>query len=84
MSLDSVRSLFDKTIGEREKEREREGPNFINVLLTAFTLVAPKSVRIQSNPQYLFTLLGSTCAKAVHRTLVKLTQGDGGKEGVKT
>ncbi len=49
------------------------GLNFINVLCTAFTLVAPKSVRIQSNPQYLFTLLGSTCAKAVRRTLVKLT-----------
>jgi len=39
----------------------------------AFTPVAPKSVRIQSSCQYLFTLLGSTGAKAAHRTLMKLT-----------
>ncbi len=51
------------------------GLNFINVLRTAFTLVAPKIIRIQSNPQYLFTLLGSTCAKAVSRMLMKLTPG---------
>jgi hypothetical protein len=44
-------------------------------LRTAFTPVAPKSVRIQSSCQYLFTLLGSTGAKAAHRTLMKLTQG---------
>jgi len=42
-------------------------------LLTAFTPVAPKSVRIQSSCQYLFTLLGSTGAKATNRTLMKLT-----------
>jgi len=41
-------------------------------LCTAFTPVAPKSVRIQSSCQYLFMLLGSTCAKAVCRTLMKL------------
>ncbi len=35
--------------------------------------VAPKSVRIQSSCQYLFTLLGSTGAKAAHRTLMILT-----------
>ncbi len=51
------------------------GLNFINVLRTAFTRVDPKSVRIQSNPQYLFTLLGSTCAKAARRTLMKSTPG---------
>jgi hypothetical protein len=51
------------------------GLNFINVLCTAFVHVDPKSVRIQQNPQYLFTLLGSTCAKAVRRTLMKLTPG---------
>jgi hypothetical protein len=51
------------------------GLNFINVLRTAFTPVAPKSVRIQSSSQYLFTLLGSTSAKAVCKTLVKLTPG---------
>jgi len=35
--------------------------------------VAPKSLRIQSTCQYLFTLLGSTGAKAANRTLMKLT-----------
>ncbi len=42
-------------------------------LCTAFTPVAPKSVTIQSSCQYLFTLLGSTGAKAARRTLMKLT-----------
>ncbi len=42
-------------------------------LHTDFTPVAPKSVRIQSSCQYLFTLLGSTGAKAAHRKLMKLT-----------
>jgi len=42
---------------------------------TAFTLVGPKSVKIQSSSQYLFTLLTlrSTGAKAAHRTMMKLT-----------
>ncbi len=51
------------------------GLNFINVLRTAFMCVDPRSVRIQSNPQYLFTLLGSTCAKAARKTLMKSTPG---------
>jgi len=34
--------------------------DFINVLRTAFTPVAPQSVRTQSSCQYLFMLLGST------------------------
>jgi len=42
-------------------------------LCTALMPVAPKSVRIQSRCQYLFTLLGSTGAKAARRTLMKLT-----------
>ena len=42
-------------------------------LRTAFTPVAPKSVRVQSSCQYLFTLLESTGAKAASRTLMKLT-----------
>jgi len=46
--------------------------NFTNVLHTAFTTVAPQSIRTQSICQYLFTLLGSTCVKAVRRTLMKL------------
>jgi hypothetical protein len=49
------------------------GLNFINVLRTAFTHIDPESVRIQSNPQYLFMPSGSTSVKAVRRTLVKLT-----------
>ncbi len=37
--------------------------------------VAPKSIRIQASCQYLFTLLGSTGAKAARRMLMKLTPG---------
>jgi len=47
--------------------------NFINVLRSAITRVDPESVRIQSNPQILFTLLGSSCAKAAPKTLLKST-----------
>jgi len=49
------------------------GLNFINILCTAFTRIDPESVRIQSNPQYLFTLLGSMCVKAACRILMKST-----------
>jgi hypothetical protein len=49
------------------------GLNFIKVLRTAFTPVAPQSA--QSSCQYLFTLLGTTSVKAVLRTLMKLTIG---------
>ncbi len=49
------------------------GLNFINVLRTAFTPVVPKSVKIQLSHKYLFTLSGSTGAKAACRTLMKLT-----------
>ncbi len=41
----------------------------------AVTHVTPKSVWIQSSCQYLFTLLGSTGAKAARRMLMKLTLG---------
>ncbi len=44
-------------------------------LHTAFTPVAPQSIRTQSSCQYLFTLLGSSSVKAVHRTLMKLSPG---------
>jgi len=37
------------------------------------TPIAPKSETIQSSCQYLFTLLGSTGAKAARRMLMKLT-----------
>jgi len=33
----------------------------------------PKSVKFQLSHQYLFTLLGSTSAKAVRKTLMKFT-----------
>jgi len=42
-------------------------------LPAAFTPVVPISIRIQSNHQYLFTLLGSMGTKAARRTLMKLT-----------
>jgi len=41
-------------------------------LRAAFTPAAPKSVRIQSSCQYLFTLLKSTSVKAARKMLVKL------------
>ncbi len=47
-------------------------------LSTAFTPVAPKSVKNQSSCQYLFMLLGSTGAKAARRMLMKLTPNHGG------
>jgi len=47
--------------------------NFINVLGTAFTPVAPQSLSTQSSYQYLFTLLGSTSVKAVRRMLMKMS-----------
>ncbi len=50
-----------------------QGPISSTYLQAAFTPVAPKSVRIKSSCQYLFTLLGSLCVKAVRRTLMKLT-----------
>ncbi len=49
------------------------GVDFINVLRTAFTPVAPQSVRTQSS--CLFMLLGATCINPVRRTLRKLTPG---------
>jgi hypothetical protein len=47
--------------------------NFINVLRTTFTLIDPESVKNTVSHQYLFMPSGSTSAKAVRRTLVKLT-----------
>ncbi len=61
--------------GQRTKNNlSSPGVDFINVRRTAFLLVGPKSVRIQSSSQNFFTLLGSTSVKAVGRTLMKLTQ----------
>jgi len=49
------------------------GLNFIKVPRTAFTHADHKSVKFQLSCQYLFTLFGSACLKAVLRTLMKLT-----------
>jgi len=50
------------------------GVNFINVLRTTFTLADHKSVKkIQLSHKYLFMLLGSSSAKAVSKTLMKLS-----------
>ncbi len=45
-------------------------------LRAAFMPLAPKSVRVQSSHQYLFTLWGSVHIKAARRMLMKLTPGD--------
>jgi hypothetical protein len=51
------------------------GLYFINILHTTFMHIDPKSIKIQSNCQYLFALLGSARAKTARRTLMKLTPG---------
>ncbi len=44
-----------------------------HIYVQLFTPIAPKSIRIKSSCQYLFTLLGSTGVKAARRTLMKLS-----------
>jgi len=44
-------------------------------LHTAFTRADPKSAKQQSTHKCIFALLGSTCIKAAHKTLMKLTVG---------
>ncbi len=66
-----VISIF--TLAESMSERL----NFINVLCKAFTLADPKSVKKTVKLSIIFTLLGSTCIKAVRKTLVKLSPGGG-------
>ncbi len=46
-----------------------------NVLLAAFMLVDPKSVKKIDSLTVFFMLLGSTSMKAVSRTLMKLSPG---------
>ncbi len=53
----------------------RPGLNFINVLRTTLMLADPESVTRCWWLNYIFTLLGSTCAKASCKTLMKLTPG---------
>jgi len=43
--------------------------NFTNILQAVFTFVDPKSVKTIYNLTVFFTLLGSTCVKAVRRTV---------------
>ena len=49
--------------------------NFINDLYAAFTHADPESVTFQLSHKYLFILLGSACAKAAQKMLMKLTLG---------
>ena len=77
MLYDVRQDYQHKSIGTKAAHKTlmklTHGLNFINVLRTAFALVGPKSISIQSSSQYLFTLLGSTGIKASSRTLMKLT-----------
>jgi hypothetical protein len=60
------------------------GLTFINIHSAAFTLVDTKrEKKLQLSHKYLFTLWGSTGAKANRRTLMKLTLGRGEGEGQK-
>ena len=70
-----LRCRLDESVHSLLSKLQQPGLNFINVLHTAFMLVGPKSIRIQSSSWYFFTLLGSMCAKAARRTLMKLTPG---------
>jgi len=47
--------------------------NFINVLWAAFAPVDPKRIKRYWWLDWIFTLLGATCVKAVRRTLMKLS-----------
>jgi len=68
----SSKSTFLKTGGRQVNNLGSISPSYLR---TAFTAVAPKSVRIQSSCQCLFTLLGSTGTKAARRASMKLTPG---------
>jgi len=54
----------------------RPGLNFINVLRTAFTCAAPRSIKKKVKFSIFFTLLGSTSLKAVRKMLMKLRPGE--------
>ncbi len=56
--------------------RERPEINFVNMLTRSlYARRSQKRKKIQLSHKYLFTLFGSTGAKAVRRTLTKLTPG---------
>ena len=62
-----------KVVGKLEK---KSGVNFTNILLEAFKLVDPESVKKIDNLTVFFTLLGSASVKAVCKTLKKLSPED--------
>jgi len=66
----------------QSNESRTPGVNFTNILHAAFTLIDPESIKIQFSHQYLFTLSGSACIKAVHRTLMKLRSSNNGYFGI--
>ncbi len=70
-------SLASKNVSEEKKSfiGSVTGVNFIKVLWTAFALIGPKSNKWHCWLDWLFAHLGSTCVKAVHRTLMKLSPG---------
>jgi len=49
--------------------------NFINILRAAFAHIGPKSIKRYWGFDWILTFSGSTCVKAVHRTLMKLSPG---------
>ncbi len=61
------------TMAENGASYSPSGVNFINVLYTAFTLVDPESVKNTVKSSVSFDAFGSTCIKALHRTLMKLS-----------
>ncbi len=60
------------------------GVNFINVLLTAFALIDPESVKKIDNLTVFNTLLGSAGVKGVRRTLMKSSPAGQNGGDVKT
>jgi len=64
------------TVSSRPPTSLRQGLYFINILLAAFTHADPESAKKKTvKLSAFFALLGSACAKAAHRTFMKLTQG---------
>jgi len=70
---DSIEKLKKQKVKARIDQNLLPGVNFINVLCSAFTLVEPKSVKNTVKSSVSFMLSGSAGAKAVHRTLMKLS-----------
>jgi hypothetical protein len=66
---------FAPPLFKNDRVRHRPGVNFINVLQAAFAHIDPKSIKRHWGFDWILTLLGSTCVKAVHRRLMKLMAG---------